>query len=168
MAYQVPGMVVIACEGLVHPGGTLRSGLLCSVYVPMKGAPVKAKLWRVVVFALRVTSDRFYAYFVHYLPLWRGRWSGRLHLRDPKRLTEKLLWLKIHIDRINPQAHLYADKLVVRDYVAETVGEEHLIPLLGTWDRADDIVWSDLPRRFALNDQPRCRIQHPGQGSVCS
>ncbi len=112
---------------------------------------MRARLVRIVNFALRYTSRSFRWHFLHYASAFsRGRWPKRLHLRNPKSLTEKIRYLRIHIDRLIPDIHLYADKLRVRDYVAKTVGECHLIPLLGTWDRAEDIVWSELPNRFAV------------------
>ncbi|MGX8699597.1 MAG: ATP-grasp fold amidoligase family protein, partial [bacterium] len=35
-------------------------------------------------------------------------------------------------------------------YVAETIGAEHLIPLLGVWDRPEEIDFGALPERFVL------------------
>jgi hypothetical protein len=68
--------------------------------------------------------------------------------RTPRTFNEKLAWRMLH-DR-NPLFPLTIDKIAVRDYVAAKVGAEILIPLLGTWDRAADVPWSSLPRRFVL------------------
>jgi hypothetical protein len=43
-----------------------------------------------------------------------------------------------------------ADKLLVRDYIAEKLGAQHLIPLLGVWDDPDDIDFDALPQQFVL------------------
>ncbi|WP_428391757.1 hypothetical protein [Lichenicoccus sp.] len=58
-------------------------------------------------------------------------------LRHPRTLNEKVAWRMLH-DR-NPLIPLTIDKLLVRDWVAARVGSEVLVPLLGAWDRAEDI-----------------------------
>ena len=42
------------------------------------------------------------------------------------------------------------DKYLVRDYIANKLGEEYLIPLLGVWDDPDEIDFDSLPDRFVL------------------
>lgn len=61
---------------------------------------------------------------------------------------EKMQWAKLY-DR-DPRKTLYSDKLAVREWIAQEIGEEHLIPLLGTWERAQDIDFSTLPQSFVL------------------
>ena len=99
---------------------------------------------------LRHASDGLYVRVVHYLPLLKARWPGILHIRRPRSLTEKIQYLKINIERLIPDAHIYADKLAVRDYVTDTIGQQHLIPLLGSWERAEHIDWSALPDQFVI------------------
>lgn len=54
-------------------------------------------------------------------------------LRNPKDLSEKVLWLKLH-DR-SPLHTRCADKILVRDYVASRIGAELLVPkILITYD----------------------------------
>lgn len=43
-----------------------------------------------------------------------------------------------------------ADKYLARDWIAQQIGEEHLIPLLGMWKTADDIDTASLPNEFVL------------------
>ena len=38
----------------------------------------------------------------------------------------------------------------MKDYVAKTIGSEYVIPLLGVWDKPEDIEWDKLPDRFVL------------------
>ena len=71
-----------------------------------------------------------------------------LNLSDPKTYNEKLQWLKIHDRR--PEYTTYVDKYKVRDYIAKTIGEEYLVPLLGVWDNAEDIQFESLPNQFVL------------------
>lgn len=66
----------------------------------------------------------------------------------PATFNQKLQWCKV-FDR-NPMKAKLADKYLVREWVAEKIGQEYLVPLLGVWDRFDDIDFSRLPDRFAL------------------
>lgn len=61
---------------------------------------------------------------------------------------EKLQWLKFNYRF--PLQSIVSDKLLVRDYVKEKIGEEYLIPLLGSWEEYSDIDFSSLPKRFVL------------------
>lgn len=81
---------------------------------------------------------------------WRYRLLMRqkLHLDNPKTFTEKIQWLKLH-DR-KPIYTKMADKYDVKEYVAQRIGEQYVIPTLGVWDRFDDIDFSLLPSQFVL------------------
>jgi len=70
------------------------------------------------------------------------------NLSNPKTFNEKLQWLKLH-DR-KPEYTMMVDKYAVRKYIADTIGEEYLIPLLGVWDNPDDIDFDALPNQFVL------------------
>lgn len=72
----------------------------------------------------------------------------KLNLDNPQTYNEKLQWLKLY-DR-KPEYRMMSDKFAVRKFVAEKIGEEHLIPLLGAWDDADDIDFDSLPNQFVL------------------
>ena len=69
-------------------------------------------------------------------------------LKTPNTFNEKLQWLKLH-DR-NPEYTKMVDKYEVRKYIAEKIGEEYLIPLLGVWDSFDEIDFDKLPDQFVL------------------
>ncbi len=70
-------------------------------------------------------------------------------LEHPKTFNEKLQWLKLH-DR-NPLYTQLVDKYEVRSYVADKIGEEYLIPLVGgPWDSAEEIDFDALPEQFVL------------------
>ena len=72
----------------------------------------------------------------------------KLDLKNPQTFNEKLQWLKLY-DR-NPEYTKMVDKYEVRKYIAEKIGEEYLIPLLGVWDNFDDIDFDKLPDQFVL------------------
>ncbi|MDO4573290.1 MAG: ATP-grasp fold amidoligase family protein [Clostridia bacterium] len=80
--------------------------------------------------------------------IYRANTGKKLHLDPPVTFCEKLNWLKLY-DRRDCYTQ-YADKLGVRDYVAETIGAEYLVPLLGVWDDPQDIDFNSLPDRFVL------------------
>lgn len=74
---------------------------------------------------------------------YRCRTGFKLDLDNPKRFNEKLQWLKLH-DR-QPRYITYVDKYAVRTYVEEVVGKEYLIPLLGVWEKVEEIDFEKLP-----------------------
>ena len=74
--------------------------------------------------------------------------NRELNLEAPRTFNEKLQWLKLY-DR-KPEYTMMVDKYAVRKYIADTIGEEYLIPLLGVWDNPDDIDFDALPNQFVL------------------
>lgn len=71
-----------------------------------------------------------------------------LNLNPPVTFNEKLQWLKIHDH--NPLYTTMVDKYAAKDYVANIIGKEHIIPTLGVWDRFDEIDFEQLPNEFVL------------------
>jgi len=71
-----------------------------------------------------------------------------LNLDNPRTLNEKIQWQKLY--GTTPLMTRLADKYLVRDWVTEKIGSQYLIPLLGVWDRFDDIDFDGLPQGFAL------------------
>ena len=80
--------------------------------------------------------------------LYRTRIGRPLDLENPSTFNEKLQWLKIH-DR-NPLYTKLVDKYEVKEWVADRIGAEHVVPTLGVWDSFDDIDFDALPERFVL------------------
>lgn len=80
--------------------------------------------------------------------IYKARLHKKLNLDNPKTFNEKLQWLKLH-DR-NPLYSQLVDKYEVRKYIAEKIGEEYLIPLLGVWEKFDEIDFEKLPNQFVL------------------
>ena len=71
-----------------------------------------------------------------------------LDLQNPKTFTEKLQWLKLYDRR--PEYTRMADKYAVKKLVADKIGSEYVIPLLGVWDKFEDIDFDALPEQFVL------------------
>ena len=71
-----------------------------------------------------------------------------LNLDNPKTFNEKLQWLKFYYR--NPLMTKCADKVAVREYIKQKIGEKYLIPCIGVWDNPDDIDFDKLPDKFVL------------------
>lgn len=80
--------------------------------------------------------------------IFKASMGYSLSLENPQTFNEKLQWLKFY-DR-KPAYTMMVDKYKVRAYIKETIGEEYLIPLLGVWDKAEDIDFDKLPNQFVL------------------
>jgi len=62
-------------------------------------------------------------------------------------------WEKVQYRKLYGNHEFYgklADKLLVRDYVKERIGENVLVPLLGVYDRLDDRALEGLPQSFVI------------------
>ena len=83
------------------------------------------------------------------LKLWYYRKTGReLDLNNTETFNEKIQWLKLYDS--TPLKTKLADKYLVREWIKEKIGEKYLIPLLGVWDKFDDIDFEKLPNQFVL------------------
>lgn len=102
---------------------------------------IKVFLCKCPVF--RALPDRVYISVMYKLSMGK-----KLNLEKPQTYNEKLQWLKLY-DR-NPEYTKMVDKYEVRKYIAEKIGEEYLIPLLGVWDSFDEIDFDNLPEQFVL------------------
>lgn len=81
--------------------------------------------------------------------MFRAIMKKKLDLKNPKGFNEKLQWLKLY-DR-KPEYTKMVDKYEVRSLIAETIGEEYLIPLVGgPWESFDEIDFDSLPEQFVL------------------
>ena len=89
------------------------------------------------------------------LKRWFRKCNGReLHLDPPKTWCDKINWIKLF--GITPEMKTLSDKYAVRDWIRTRIGEEYLIPLLGVWDRFEDIDFEVLPDRFVLKTNHAC------------
>lgn len=83
-----------------------------------------------------------------------------LNLSDPETFNEKIQWLKLY-DR-KPEYTMMVDKYKVREYIAEKIGAEYLIPLIGVWNNPNEIDYECLPNQFVL------KCNHDSGGlSIC-
>lgn len=80
--------------------------------------------------------------------LYRRLFDKKLDLNNPQTYNEKLQWIKLYDRR--PEYTTMVDKYAVKQYVANRIGEEYIIPTLGVWEKPEDIEWNKLPYQFVL------------------
>jgi len=91
----------------------------------------------------RIFSDKMYLKIKYRLTMGK-----KLNLNSPQTFNEKLQWLKLY--NRNSEYAKMVDKYEVRKYIADKIGEEYLIPILGVWDSPDEIDFDKLPNQFVL------------------
>ncbi len=71
-----------------------------------------------------------------------------VNFKNPRYFGEKIQWLKLYgnLEKYSD----YVDKYKVREYIKKTIGEEYLIPLLGVYDKIEDINYESFPHKFVL------------------
>lgn len=89
-----------------------------------------------------------------------GKMGYMLNLDNPQTFCEKQQWLKLHDRR--PEYTMMVDKYAVKSWVANTIGEQYVIPTLGVWNHFDEIDFSVLPEQFVL----KC-TQDSGSVTIC-
>ena len=80
----------------------------------------------------------------------------RVDLKNPQTFNEKIQWLKIHQYPKDLLVVQCANKYAVREYVEKKGLGKILVPLLGAWERAEDIDWDELPDKFVLKCNHGC------------
>ena len=82
--------------------------------------------------------------------LYKKRIGRKCNLKNPKSLTEKLMYYKLNLYWKNDIVTKLVDKYKVRDYVNNAGLGSILNTLYGVWDNAKDIDWEKLPNQFVL------------------
>lgn len=80
--------------------------------------------------------------------LYKKYMGGKIDWKNPIDLNEKINWQKFYAD--TSEWTRLADKYRVREFVKERGLGEILIPLLGVWNKAEDIAYDSLPNSFVL------------------
>ena len=91
----------------------------------------------------KLIPDRLYIAIKYKMSL--GRFPN---LKNPQTFNEKLQWLKLHSR--NSEYTRMVDKYEAKKFIADSIGEEYVIPTLGVWDKFDDIDFDILPDQFVL------------------
>lgn len=80
--------------------------------------------------------------------MWLNNMGYKIDLKHPKTYNEKLQWLKLY-DR-NSLYTTLVDKYRVKQWVADKIGEEYVIPTLAVYQSVDEIDLNKLPNQFVL------------------
>lgn len=87
--------------------------------------------------------DKLYLKVCFYLEM-----GTTLNLKVPQTFNEKLQWLKLYNRK--PEYTMMVDKILVKEYIADIIGREYVVPILGVWDNPDEIDYDSLPDKFVL------------------
>lgn len=77
----------------------------------------------------------------------------------PITFNQKIQWLKFYDNTSIKQ--LLADKYLCREWVMKQIGGDYLIPIIGVWDRFNDIEFDMLPNAFCLKMNNGCGMNYP-------
>ena len=80
--------------------------------------------------------------------MYKSSTGKEINLNHPVSFNDKISWQKIY-DK-DPMRTRLTDKVLVREWIKEKIGEEYLVSILGIWDSFDDIDFDSLPDRFVL------------------
>lgn len=69
-------------------------------------------------------------------------------LENPRSLNEKIFWMKLNYH--NPLVTRCCDKFTVKEYVTEKLGDGFVVPVIDSWQSAEDIDFDALPDQFVL------------------
>lgn len=107
----------------------------------------KSKFGNVLLSPIKRLYDFFWVNMVPettYLKhLYKMTCKEELNLDNPKKIQEKLLWLRLN-DK-DPFKTLCSDKYLVRKYIKERIGKKYLIPLVFQTEDPKEITTENLP-----------------------
>lgn len=95
-----------------------------------------------------VKTSKFWSDKKYVLLLYKIRYGKKLNIECPQSFNEKLNWMKLYYR--NPLFTMMADKYWVKQYVANKLGPEAVVPCYGCWKNIKDIDFQKLPQRFFL------------------
>lgn len=98
------------------------------------------KLLRLSYYAIKdnLVPDKTYI-----LNNYQKSFGKKPDLSNPRTLNEKIIWLKLN--EHTPLHTKCADKYEVRQYIAEKIGDEYLVPLLFHTQKPEEIIPKNLP-----------------------
>lgn len=79
---------------------------------------------------------------------YKKYFNKKLNLSNPRTFNEKIQWLKLN-DYKEFYPHI-VDKIDVKKYITEVLGNGYIIPTIGIWKDFFDINFEELPNSFVL------------------
>lgn len=80
-----------------------------------------------------------------------------LSLKNPKYFSEKIFYRRLFPKSI---FEVLSDKVQVRKYVQDKIGEKYLIPLIGVYDNLTLDIWEKLPDSFIIKTNHGAGFNH--------
>lgn len=71
-----------------------------------------------------------------------------INWRNPQTFNEKLKWLMLY--NRNPLYTTIVDKIKFKEWAANIIGKEYIIPTLKVWNAPEEINLDDLPEKFVI------------------
>ena len=105
--------------------------------------------WSHVFNYIDVVSPTYATKIMHY-----KKTKTILNLKNPVGFNEKLQWLKLYWN--DPLISICADKYEIYNYVKINGDPTILNNLLNVYDSTDQIIWDELPEKFALKCTHGC------------
>ena len=90
--------------------------------------------------------------FSHYRKLEFLKRGGQYFpdYEKPRTLNDKVVYFYENYFLKSPITKIIGTKYYAKKYVADVVGEDHVVKLYGVWDNPEDIEWDKLPSKFVL------------------
>lgn len=120
----------------------MKKGILAKIENLLTDPQIRFNYWVKIGLTDRLSDQRFLCM------KYSRMFNKKLCINQPATFNEKLQWLKVY-DR-KPEYTIMVDKYKVREYIAEKIGEQYLIPLIGVWSSPDEIDFEALPNKFAM------------------
>lgn len=95
------------------------------------------------IFNFKNISDKKYISLIY-----RAIFNKKINLDKPTTFNEKLQYLKLN-DRKEYYSNM-VDKYEAKNYVANIIGEEYIIPTIGLYDNFEEIDFDSLPNQFVI------------------
>lgn len=106
--------------------------------------PIRILAKAIYQYPVRVfMPDRFYLSVQ-----FKANTGQKLDWENPKSFNEKTQLLKLY--DYKPWYCDISDKVEVRKYVTEKIGDKYLIPMIAVYNSVDEIEWDKLPNQFVL------------------
>ena len=87
--------------------------------------------------------------------MFKNLTGQNLNLKNPKTFNEKIQWIKLY--DATPLKTQLTDKVLVRDWVKDKIGEEYLKPVLWVGTNFSEIPFDDLPDSFIIKANHGCK-----------
>lgn len=139
---NVRGLYIVAIDGLAGQEALLKQ--LQALGIKKEDIMVFDHFWNYDY--MSSLDESLYAEELQ--KMYVSRFGRKINWQNPITYNEKVNYDKLYCrDKIRTTL---ADKFLVRDWVAEKIGEQYLNKIYGVWDNEEEIDFEKLPERFVL------------------